>query len=100
MGEDRDRRGVEGEGELGAYGAAGRFGFRPLSARAAGAAFAVALAGFDVSYSLARLDRFVMDAICQWCVDSALLVTGITHCEGVQVWCVLGAELDASTSND
>ena len=37
--------------------------------------FALALAGFGFSVYLTYLELFVIDAICQWCVASAVLMT-------------------------
>lgn len=37
--------------------------------------FAVALGGFGYSVFLTYLELFVIDAICQWCVVSAILMT-------------------------
>lgn len=37
--------------------------------------FAVALAGFGYSVFLTYLELFVIDAVCQWCVFSAVLMT-------------------------
>lgn len=39
------------------------------------AGFGVALAGFGYSVFLTYLELFVIDAICQWCVFSATLMT-------------------------
>ena len=39
------------------------------------AGFVVALAGFGYSVYLTYLELFVIDAICQWCVFSAVLMT-------------------------
>jgi uncharacterized membrane protein len=39
------------------------------------AGFAVALVGFGFSVYLTYLELFVIDAICQWCVASAVLMT-------------------------
>jgi uncharacterized membrane protein len=39
------------------------------------AGFAIALAGFGFSAYLTYLELFVIDAICQWCVTSAVLMT-------------------------
>ncbi|HEX7058967.1 MAG TPA: vitamin K epoxide reductase family protein [Solirubrobacterales bacterium] len=39
------------------------------------AGFALALAGFGFSVYLTYLELFVIDAICQWCVASAALIT-------------------------
>ena len=38
-------------------------------------AFAIALAGFGYSVFLTYLELFVIDAVCQWCVFSAVLMT-------------------------
>jgi uncharacterized membrane protein len=43
-------------------------------ARVAG--FAIALGGFGFSLYLTYLELFVIDAICQWCVASAVIMTG------------------------
>jgi uncharacterized membrane protein len=37
--------------------------------------FAVALVGFGYSVFLTYLELFVIDAVCQWCVFSAILMT-------------------------
>ncbi len=37
--------------------------------------FAVALAGFGYSVFLTYLELFVIEAVCQWCVASAILMT-------------------------
>ena len=37
--------------------------------------FVVALVGFGYSVFLTYLELFVIDAICQWCVVSAILMT-------------------------
>jgi uncharacterized membrane protein len=37
--------------------------------------FAIALGGFGFSVYLTYLELFVIDAICQWCVASAVLMT-------------------------
>lgn len=37
--------------------------------------FAIALGGFGYSVFLTYLELFVIDAICQWCVISAILMT-------------------------
>lgn len=39
------------------------------------AGFALALTGFGFSVYLTYLELFVIDAICQWCLASALLMT-------------------------
>jgi uncharacterized membrane protein len=37
----------------------------------------LALVGFGFSAYLTYLELFVIDAICQWCVSSAVLMTGV-----------------------
>ena len=37
--------------------------------------FAVSLAGFGYSVYLTYLELFVIEAVCQWCVVSAILMT-------------------------
>jgi uncharacterized membrane protein len=37
--------------------------------------FVIALAGFGYSVYLTYLELFVIDAVCQWCVGSAILMT-------------------------
>ncbi len=39
------------------------------------AGFATALVGFGYSLYLTYLELFTIDAICQWCVASAVLMT-------------------------
>ncbi|HEY7031354.1 MAG TPA: vitamin K epoxide reductase family protein [Thermomicrobiales bacterium] len=53
-------------------------------------AFAVALAGTIYAAYLTYLEIWVIDAICQWCVTSAILTLGILVVESVAVWRVLG----------
>jgi uncharacterized membrane protein len=45
--------------------------------RARVAAAALTLTGFGFSAYLTYLELFVIDAICQWCVASAILMTGL-----------------------
>ncbi len=54
-------------------------------------AFGLALAGTLYSAYLTYLELFVIHAICQWCVTSAVLVTAITLLEGWGLLRVLGA---------
>jgi uncharacterized membrane protein len=39
--------------------------------------FAVSLAGFGYSVYLTYLELFVIDAVCQWCVASAIVMTAL-----------------------
>jgi uncharacterized membrane protein len=43
------------------------------------AGFALALTGFGYSVYLTYLELFVIDAICQWCVVSAVLMTVLRY---------------------
>jgi uncharacterized membrane protein len=57
--------------------------------RARVAAAALTLTGFGFSAYLTYLELFVIDAICQWCVASAVLLTGLAV---LSVWRLLAAE--------
>lgn len=59
------------------------------------AIFAIALAGVAYAAYLTYLEIAVIDAICQWCVVSALLTLAIFLLEGANVWLRLGAPQDA-----
>jgi uncharacterized membrane protein len=50
------------------------------------AAFALALAGTLYAAYLTYVELFVIDAICQWCVASALLTVAILAAESTGVW--------------
>lgn len=54
------------------------------------AAFAFALSGALYAAYLTYLELFVIDAICQWCVASAILTFVILAAETVGVWTWLG----------
>ena len=57
------------------------------------AAFAIALAGVAYAIYLTYVELFVIDAICQWCVSSAVITTLICIVEGVAVWRLLDVEI-------
>jgi uncharacterized membrane protein len=65
-------------------GDAGRFG-----------GFVFALVGFGFSAYLTYLELFVIDAICQWCVASAVLMTLLLIVNAVRAFAYAGAELAA-----
>jgi uncharacterized membrane protein len=65
-------------------GDAGRFG-----------GFLLALIGFGFSAYLTYLELFVIEAICQWCVASAVLMTLLLVINGVRAIAYVGAELAA-----
>jgi uncharacterized membrane protein len=65
-------------------GDAGRFG-----------GFVFALVGFGFSAYLTYLELFVIDAICQWCVASAILMALLLVVNGIRVFAYAGAELAA-----
>jgi uncharacterized membrane protein len=52
--------------------------------------FAVSLAGFGFSAYLTYLELFVIDAICQWCVSSAVLMTVLFALNAVRAFAYLG----------
>jgi uncharacterized membrane protein len=63
-------------------GDAGRFG-----------GFLIALVGFGFSAYLTYLELFVIDAICQWCVVSAALMTLSLAVAGTRAFAFTGREL-------
>ena len=54
---------------------------------------AVALVGFGFSAYLTYLEVFVIDAICQWCVASAVLMTLLFATSALRAFGYVGAEL-------
>jgi uncharacterized membrane protein len=65
-------------------GDAGRFG-----------GFLTALVGFGFSAYLTYLELFVIDAICQWCVVSAVLMTLSLAVAATRAFAFTGRELGA-----
>jgi uncharacterized membrane protein len=57
---------------------------------------AVALIGFGFSVYLTYLELFVIDAICQWCVASAVLMTLLLVVSALRAFGYVGAELMAT----
>jgi uncharacterized membrane protein len=55
------------------------------------AGFALALIGFGYSVYLTYLELFVIDAICQWCVASAILMTVLFAVNAVRMLRYVGA---------
>ncbi len=58
------------------------------------AAFAIALAGAVVAAYLTVLELVVIDAVCQWCVASAVLTVILLAAEGAGVWAWAGVQRD------
>jgi uncharacterized membrane protein len=58
----------------------------------------MALAGFGFSAYLTYLELFVIDAICQWCVASAVLMTLLLAVNAARALTYIGAELSAAGS--
>jgi uncharacterized membrane protein len=54
-----------------------------------------ALVGFGFSAYLTYLELFVIDAVCQWCVASAVLMTLLLVVNGARALTYIGAELAA-----
>ena len=72
---------------LGALAAARRFRVGPLGwDTATMAAFGIVLAGFVYAAYLTYVELFVIDAICQWCVGSAVITTLILALESILLW--------------
>lgn len=61
-----------------------------LAGRATYVSFALAFAGALFSGYLTAIELWVIHAICQWCVASAVLVAAIAAIEGWRVWKALG----------
>jgi uncharacterized membrane protein len=59
------------------------------------AGLALALVGFGFSLYLTYLELFVIDAICQWCVASALVMTALLAANGLRAVRFTGVELAA-----
>ena len=57
------------------------------------ASFALATVGFGFSLYLTYLELFVIDAICQWCVASAVLMTALFAVNALRALGYAGAEL-------
>jgi uncharacterized membrane protein len=57
------------------------------------AGFAIALVGFGFSAYLTYLELFVIDAICQWCVGSAVLMTLLLIVSAARAFGYVGAEI-------
>jgi uncharacterized membrane protein len=62
------------------------------------AGFTIALIGFGFSVYLTYLELFVIDAICQWCVASAVLMTLLLIVNAWRAFRYVGAELTGPTS--
>jgi uncharacterized membrane protein len=56
------------------------------------AGFAVALVGFGYSLYLTYLELFTIDAICQWCVASAVLMTLLFATNSLRMLAYVGTE--------
>jgi uncharacterized membrane protein len=54
------------------------------------AGFALALTGFGFSLYLTYLELFVIEAICQWCLISAILMTILFGLNAVRMLCYTG----------
>lgn len=70
----------------------GPFGYDTLTTLA----FGTVLAGFAYSFFLTYVELFVIDAICQWCVSSAIITTIILALEATLLWKTVIAPSDAS----
>ena len=56
------------------------------------ASWAVAVSGLLYAGYLTYVEIWVIDAICQWCVASALITLAIVICESLLIWNLLFAE--------
>jgi uncharacterized membrane protein len=58
--------------------------------------FLAAAVGFGFSAYLTYLELFVIDAICQWCVASAVLMTALLALNASRAFGYAGAEIGAA----
>jgi uncharacterized membrane protein len=56
------------------------------------AGFAIALVGFGYSLYLTYLELFTIEAICQWCIASAVLMTLLFATNAVRMLAYVGTE--------
>ena len=56
------------------------------------ASFAISLVGFGYSLYLTYLELFTIDAICQWCVASAVLMTLLFIVNATRMLAYVGTE--------
>jgi uncharacterized membrane protein len=63
------------------------------------ASLAVAAVGFGFSLYLTYLELFVIDAICQWCVASAVLMTLLFAVNALRAYGYAGAEIGTRQRN-
>lgn len=64
------------------------------------ATFALALTGTVFTIYLTYLELFVIHAVCQWCVLTALLTWALLLVEGTLVWRSLQPPLDSDLDDD
>ena len=62
------------------------------------AAFSMALVGFGFSLYLTYLELFEIDAICQWCVASAVVMTVLAVLTAVRLAAPVQSPLSVSTT--
>lgn len=79
---------------IGLAGYLGIMGLAMMAVQAEGAAkrrllavgFLLALGGFGFSVYLTYLEIYVIEAICMWCVISAILITVLAILSGINLW--------------
>lgn len=64
------------------------------------AGFLLALVGFGFSAYLTYLELFDIEATCQWCVISALLMTGLLATNAIRAIRFTGAEISTTARGD
>ncbi len=69
-----------------------------LQRRLIGLGFLLSLGGFAFSLRLTYLELYVIQAICSWCVSSAIIITLLTLLGGVNVWRTAPGRAKASPS--
>jgi uncharacterized membrane protein len=70
----------------------------PAHRRLLATSFVLALAGVGFSAYLTYVELFVIQAVCNWCVSSAILITLLAIVGGFNLWRTNPKRLDTSSS--
>ncbi|HWU39425.1 MAG TPA: vitamin K epoxide reductase family protein [Candidatus Acidoferrum sp.] len=70
----------------------------PAHRRLLAISFVLALGGVGFSAYLSYIELFVIHAICNWCVASAVVITLLAIVDGINLWRATPPQLDTSLS--
>ena len=70
----------------------------PTHRRLLAISFVLALGGVGFSAYLTYIELFVIEAVCNWCVASAILITLLAILGGTNLWRTIPQHLDTSPS--